>query len=102
MMFHGGGGGGWFGVLSSTDERPKVTWELLRRVMRYARPYAWQIAGMLTLILLTTGLNLLTPLILRDLIDRTLPERNLNRLIWLALALLFIPLAQGLINVGQR
>jgi ATP-binding cassette subfamily B protein len=99
MRFHGGGGRRF---ALTTDERPKVTWSLLRRVLRYARPYGGQIAGMLLLILLTTGINLLTPLVLRDLIDRTLPQRDPNRLILLALALLLIPLVQGLINVGQR
>ncbi len=39
---------------------------------------------------------------MRDLIDKTIPSRDLNRLIWLAAALLGIPLASGLINVFQR
>lgn len=98
MGFHGG----WWSYLSANDERPKVTRALLRRVLGYARPYRWQIAGMLALILLTTGLGLLTPLILRDLIDHALPQKDLNRLITLAGALLAIPLVSGLVSVGQR
>mgnify|MGYP000170982400 CR=1 FL=1 len=93
---------GWWSYLSDTGEKPKVTRALIRRVLAYARPYRWQIFGMLLLILLHAGLNLLTPLILRDLIDRTIPARDLNRLIWLALALLFIPAAGGIMNVFQR
>jgi ATP-binding cassette subfamily B protein len=100
MMMHGGGG--WFGYLSSTDERPHVTGRLFRRVLRYSRPYRWKIAGMLVLILLAAGLTLLSPLILRDLIDRTLPARDLNRLIVLALGLLLIPALNSAVNVGQR
>jgi ATP-binding cassette subfamily B protein len=57
---------------------------------------------MLAITLATTGLSLLTPLILRDLIDRTLPARDLHRLIWLAFALLAIPLLNGGLNVLQR
>jgi ATP-binding cassette subfamily B protein len=68
----------------------------------YARPYRWQIAGMLTMILVTAGLSLLTSLILRDLIDRTLAARNLPRLIALALALLAIPTLTGALDVWQR
>jgi ATP-binding cassette subfamily B protein len=79
-----------------------VTLGLLRRVLGYGRPYRWQIASMLALILVTTGLSLLTPLILRDLIDRTLPARDLHRLIALALSLLCIPALNGAVNVGQR
>jgi ATP-binding cassette subfamily B protein len=87
---------------NSPDERPEVTWGLLRRVLRYARPYRWWIVGMLTITLATTGLSLLTPLILRDLIDRTLPGRDLSRLIGLIIGLLAIPLLTGGLNVLQR
>jgi ATP-binding cassette subfamily B protein len=98
-MMHGAG---WRGYLRSPDEKPQVTWSLLRRVMTYARPYRWQIAGMLALILVTTGLSLLRPLILRDMIDRTLPAHNVPRLIVLALALLVIPTLSGALSVWQR
>ena len=68
-------------ISAAPDEKPKVTWELLRRVMAYSQPYRWQIIGMLVLILTNTGLTLLTPLIMRDLIDRTIPSEDLNRLV---------------------
>lgn len=93
---------GWWSYVSATEEKPKVTWDLMRRVLRYSRPYRLQIIGMLVMITINTGLTLLTPLILRDLIDRTIPARDLNRLILLALALLFIPAMGGVINVIQR
>ncbi len=99
MGFHGGG---WFSYVSSSGEKPKVTWKLLARVMGYARPYRWQIAGMLVLILISTGLTLVSPLILRELIDQVLPQKDLNRLVLLALALLLLPALGGLINVFQR
>ena len=57
---------------------------------------------MLILTLVTTALSLLTPLIMRDLIDRTLPERNVSRLIMLIVGLLTIPLLTGALNVWQR
>ena len=99
MGFHGGG---WWGYLRSTDEKPKVTWDLLKRVLRYSRPYQWQIVAMLVLILMTTGLALLTPLILRNLIDKTIPTGNIKGLIGLAVTLLLIPAFSGVINVFQR
>jgi ATP-binding cassette subfamily B protein len=95
-------GGGWFSYLSSTDEKPKVTWNLLKRVLGYSAPYRWKIAGMLLLILLSSGLALVTPLIMRDLIDRTIPAGDLKRLAWLSLALLLVPAMNGAINVVQR
>jgi ATP-binding cassette subfamily B protein len=99
MGFHGSG---WFSLIRSTDEKPKLTRALMRRVLSYSRPYLWQIIGMLAMILLTTGLTLLTPLILRDLIDQTIPAGDINRLVLLALGLLLIPALTGGINVIQR
>mgnify|MGYP001495080778 CR=1 FL=1 len=97
-MWHGG----WFMYMRSGDEKPKVTRELLLRVLAYAREYWWHIAGMLVTILLTTGLSLLTPLIFRNMIDVVIPARDTNRLILLGVALLAIPAVSGGINVIQR
>jgi ATP-binding cassette subfamily B protein len=57
---------------------------------------------MLVITLATSGLALLTPLILRDLIDRTLPGRDLHRLVWMIAALVAIPLMSGALNVTLR
>ncbi len=93
---------GWFSIMRSGDEKPKVTRELLLRVLSYARGYWWHIAGMLVTILLTTGLSLLTPLIFRNMIDVVIPAKDTHRLILLGVALLLIPAVTGGINVIQR
>ena len=98
----GGGHGGHWGIINSTDEKPQVTWELMKRVMGYARPYIWPILAMLFLTLMTSGLSLLNPLILRNLIDQTLPNKDLHRLAWLVMALLAIPLMTSGLNVLLR
>ena len=95
-------GAGWRGYLRATVEQPKVTWGLIKRVLSYSAPYRWHIAGMLVLILLSTGLRLVTPLVLRDLIDRTIPAGDQSRLVVLSLCLLLIPAAGGAITVLQR
>lgn len=95
-------GRGWFNFIQSSGERPKVTRTLVKRILGYARPYRRQLILMLVLILLSTGLGLITPLILRDLIDKTLPEKNLNRLLLLTLALILIPVVNGGLSVLQR
>ncbi len=89
-------------MLRASGPGPKITWALLARVLRYARPYRSLIIAMLLLILAHTGLSLLSPLILRDLIDRTIPGGDIRRLTWLALALLLIPIVDGAISVAQR
>ncbi len=99
----GGGGGGRLRRLSSVeDEKPQITWKLMKRVLSYARPYRWQLAGMLIIILVTTGLALLTPLLMRNLIDVALPDKDMNRLVVVTLGLLAIPLISAGITVLQR
>jgi ATP-binding cassette subfamily B protein len=89
-------------MMNTTDEKPKLSRPLLKRVLAYALPYRWSLVTMLLLILATTGLSLLNPLIVRNLIDQTIPQKNLTRLVWLALALLTIPALSGVMNVIQR
>lgn len=77
-------------------------WRMLKRALSYAYPYRWKILLLLLIILVTTGLGLLQPLIFRDLIDNTLPNRDMTRLNILAIGLLLIPLVGGVIRVFQR
>ncbi len=93
---------GWWMAMRQGDEKPKVTRELLLRVLAYARPYWRHISSMLVTILLSTGLSLITPLIFRQMIDKVLPAKNLNQLTLLALALLLVPILNGVISVIQR
>jgi len=95
-------GGGWFQYMRSGDTKPKVTRELLLRVLTYARPYWNQIAGMLVMILISAGLTLVSPLIFRAMIDKVLPSKNIHQLIWLAIALLLVPVLNGGVGVIQR
>lgn len=102
MAFHSGG---WFSYMRGNDtkaEQSKVTWELLRRVMQYAKPYQSHITILLVTILITTGLGLLTPLIFRDLIDNAIPNKDTGRLNLLAIGLVIIPIISGAIRVVQR
>ncbi|MFC2026287.1 ABC transporter ATP-binding protein, partial [Chloroflexota bacterium] len=62
----------------------------------------WQIVTMLVLIIINTGLTLLTPLILRQMIDKTIPEGRIDQLILLSLGLLLIPSIGGGLSVWQR
>jgi len=99
MGFHGG----MRAFVRSSDTKPRTAnWVLLKRVMGYARPYWGRIALLLFTIILTTILGLIQPLILRDLIDNTLPNRDASRLNILAIALVIIPIATGGIRIAQR
>ena len=95
-------GGGWHMAMRSGDEKPKVTRELLLRVLAYAKPYWWQIGWMLVTILGSSALSVVSPLIFRQLIDNILPNKDLNKLVIFAFALLLVPLLNGGISVVQR
>jgi len=100
-MFHGGG---WWSYIRYDEkkDRPHVNRALLLRVIWTARPYWGQALLMLAAILVVSLLGLIPPLLIRDLIDYTLPEGDVARLNRLALAMIAVPLLSGLIGVGQR
>lgn len=56
-MMHGSHGTGWRGYLGGTGDKQKISWPLMRRALAYAKPYRWQILGMLILILISTSLH---------------------------------------------
>lgn len=97
-------GGGWWRYLSYDEEqdRPQLSWVLLKRVWGYARPYQYKTAGLLVTIFIITGLSLIPPLLYRDLIDNALPHQDLTRLNWLALGMIGIPIINALIGMIQR
>ena len=97
-----GGGTGWHLSMHSADQKPRITRALLGRVLRYARPYWRHLAVMLVMIVLSTVVGLISPLIFRTMIDTVLPSGDLTRLAILALALLFLPILDGGISVVQR
>jgi ATP-binding cassette subfamily B protein len=99
-----GHGGNWWSFIRYDEEqdRPQVSMALLRRVGQYARPYWAGVSVMLATILAISILSLIPPLLLRDLIDRALPQRDAGRLNLLALGMIAVPLANGLIGVAQR
>jgi ATP-binding cassette, subfamily B, bacterial len=103
-MHGGGASAGWRSYIRYDESRgrPQVDRELLQRVLSYARPYWRQLLMMLALLAVISFVELVPPLLYRDLIDNVLPQRNVQRLNWLALAMIGIPLATGLLGVGQR
>ena len=98
-MMHGSS---WRSYIRSSGEKPSLSWDLLKRVLGYSSAYRWHLIGMLILILINSGLYLLSPLILRDLIDVTIPTKDIRRLIMLSLGLLALPAVKGVISVMQR
>ncbi len=92
----------WRGFINASDEKPHLTWGLIKRVLQYGKPYRWQLIGSLLAILIYTGVALLSPLILRYLIDHAIPDKDLNRLILAALGLLTLPIVSGIFQIITR
>jgi len=97
-------GSGWFRYISYDEKKGKATVDrsLLRRVAVYAKPHIWSVAIVLVTILSISLLELIPPLLYRDLIDNVLPNGDVRRLNLVALAMLAIPLLTGAISVIQR
>jgi ATP-binding cassette subfamily B protein len=87
---------------STDDKQATITWPLVRRVLTYAHPYRLHLSINLVLIVIQTILGLLTPLIFRQLIDVTLPQRDAQQLNLLALGLVAIPILTSIISVIIR
>jgi ATP-binding cassette, subfamily B, bacterial len=101
MGFHGGN---WWSYIRYDEEqdRPDVSAELLRRVARYARPHWKEVVIILITLIGISLLSLVPPLLIRDLIDRTLPAGDTGRLNLLALGMISVPLINGLLGLWQR
>ena len=100
-MFHSGG---WWSYLKYDEEQDKPSFDraVLRRVVSYANPYRVELALVFLTIILITGVTLLPPLLIRDLLDRAIPEENLGRVTVLGLLMVAVPLVNGILGVVQR
>ena len=100
-MFHSGG---WWSYLRYDEEqdKPELDRALLRRVVSYAGPYRLQLVVVFATIILITLITLLPPLLIRDLIDRAIPDGNIGRVTMLGLLMVTVPLVNGMLGVLQR
>ncbi len=83
-------------------DRPDIDRALLRRVWSYGRPYLLGLVGILTTILIISGLGVVPPLIIRQLLDEAIPNKDLAQLSWLGLGMVLVPLVSALVGVAQR
>jgi ATP-binding cassette, subfamily B, bacterial len=97
-------GGSWRGFLRQDEStsQPRVSRQVLNRVLDYARPYWRPLAGMIAAIIVAALIGLIPPLLYRDLIDNVLPARDFARLNWLAAGMIGIPVVSGLLGVVDR
>jgi len=99
-MYHGG----WWSLIRADESKgkPRIDRKLLLRVMGYARPYWGYISLVLIAIIVISFLELIPPLLFRNLIDIVIPNKDFRQLTILALAMIAIPILSGLIGIIER
>ena len=102
---HGDGGGrGRAGGRQRRELRPEDLPSApvsLRRVARLFRPYRLRLTWLLSLIVFSAVLGVVSPFLLRDIIDTAYPEKNTTLLVGLVAGMIAISIASGVIGVAQ-
>src|SRR5438094_1461140 len=73
----------------------------LRRIARLFRPYRWRLSNVLALILVSAGLGMVSPFLLRAVLDTAIPDRDTTLLTWLVGGMIAISVVTGVIGVAQ-
>jgi ATP-binding cassette subfamily B protein len=72
-----------------------------RRLLRLFRPYRWRLTSVLTLILLSAALGMVSPFLLRAVLDQAIPEADTGLLVALVVGMIGIAVATGALGVAQ-
>jgi ABC-type multidrug transport system fused ATPase/permease subunit len=75
--------------------------DVLRRLLKYVRPYWKTLVGVSLLLLMRTGLNLLPPLVQRQVVDQVIADRDLSTLPIVIAALVGIHAMLRLVDFGD-
>jgi ATP-binding cassette subfamily B protein len=71
------------------------------RVVRLFHPYRPQLLALLGLILVSAGLGIISPFLLRAVLDTAIPDKNTGLLTALVAGMVAIPLVTGTLSVAQ-
>jgi ATP-binding cassette subfamily B protein len=73
----------------------------LRRVASLFRPYRVRLGGLLTLIFIAAGLGVISPFLLRRIIDHALPSKDTHELTLLVAGMIALSIITGSLGVAQ-
>ena len=101
---HGGMGWGRGSMRYENEQlpKPKVTKKLLVRILSYFIPYWKHMVLVFATVSLTAILGLIPPILIRDIIDKALPGKDLGQLAVLTLASLTATILTGLTGVAEN
>ncbi|RBY87814.1 ABC transporter ATP-binding protein [Blastococcus sp. TF02A-30] len=99
----GGDGGGRSGRRVDPADRAQLDRAPvpLRRVAALFRPWRRRVALVVALIVLSSGIALASPFLLRLVIDRALPERDVALLVWAVLGMMAVAVSTALLGIAQ-
>lgn len=97
-------GSGWFARLQYDEdqETPKVDRALLSRVFSYAAPHRARLIGVLSTILVISGLAVVPAVLSRALIDDAIPNGDFRLLGWLGAGMVAVPFVSAAVGGLQR
>jgi ATP-binding cassette subfamily B protein len=72
-----------------------------RRLLRLFQPYRWRLGSVLSLILISAALGMVSPFLLRAVLDQAIPEQNTGLLVALVVGMIGIAVANGALGVAQ-
>src|SRR5918998_1070127 len=102
---HGGGGGGGGRLMRTAplpeSERRPVTTKTVRRILQFFGPYWARVALTVVAIIAVAVIGLANPFLLKLVIDDAIPNRDLDQLYLYVGLMIALPIATGLIGVGQ-
>jgi ATP-binding cassette subfamily B protein len=80
---------------------PAVRRANLQRIVHLFGPYRARLAAVCSLIVLSAGLGVVTPFLLREVLDVAIPDENLGLLTALVAGMVAIPIVTGVLGVYQ-
>ncbi|HEX4897808.1 MAG TPA: ABC transporter ATP-binding protein, partial [Candidatus Limnocylindrales bacterium] len=80
---------------------PERRGRTIGRIVAFFRPYRLQVLVVVAAILVTSGLGLINPILLKLLIDDAIPNLDFSRLNLYVGLMIVVPVVSGLIGLGQ-
>jgi ATP-binding cassette subfamily B protein len=96
------GGGRFFSTNDKPPERPAdpaVRKAHLHRIVQLFKPYRRRLGAAVGLILVSAGLGVIPPFLLRAVLDTAIPDADTRLLTYLAAGMVAIPIATGVLGV---
>jgi ATP-binding cassette subfamily B protein len=106
-QIHGAGMGGGRGMMRSFWQDSSVTqkrvgWATIRRILGFARPYRWQLAYFVGLLVIDAATGALTPWLLKILIDHGIAQGRADIVIGVAAAVAGLAILGAGLSVAER